>query len=50
MTHYTEKYECPRNTIETTLKLISKKWNLQIIHEMFFNKTKFNEFKKTNQI
>lgn len=34
---------CP---IELTLELISKKWNIQIIRDIFFGKTHFNEFKE----
>lgn len=33
---------CP---IELTLELISKKWTVQIIRDIFFGKTHFNEFK-----
>ena len=34
---------CP---IELTLDLISKKWTIQIIRDIFFGKTHFNEFKE----
>lgn len=33
---------CP---IELTFELISKKWTVQIIRDIFFGKTHFNEFK-----
>ena len=34
---------CP---IELTLDLISKKWTIQIIRDIFFGKNHFNEFKE----
>ena len=46
MSRYSEEYECPRSSIESTMKLLSKKWNLQIIHELFFNKNRFVDFKQ----
>lgn len=35
--------KCP---IELAMKLISKKWVIQIIRDMFFGKSHFNEFKE----
>lgn len=37
---------CPNSIIESFLKVISKKWMLQIIYDLFFNKKYFNEFKE----
>ena len=34
---------CP---IELAMQLINKKWVIQIIRDMFFGKTRFNEFKE----
>ena len=49
MSRYSEEYECPRSSIESTMKLLSKKWYLQIIHELFFNKSRFAEFKQISE-
>ncbi|MBQ2635990.1 MAG: helix-turn-helix transcriptional regulator [Methanobrevibacter sp.] len=46
MSRYSEEYECSGEIIESTMKVISRKWALQIIHEMFFNRTRFAEFKQ----
>lgn len=35
--------QCP---VELTMKLISKKWVIQIVRDMFFGKSHFNEFKE----
>ena len=35
--------KCP---IEEAMKLISKKWVIQLIRDMFFGKSHFNEFKE----
>ena len=35
--------KCP---IELAIKLINKKWVIQIIRDLFFGKTRFSEFKK----
>ena len=37
------KSECP---IELAMQLINKKWVIQLIRDMFFGKTRFNEFKE----
>ena len=37
---------CP---IELTIELISKKWTIQIIRDLFFGKTHSNNLKKENQ-
>lgn len=34
--------ECP---VELAVQLINKKWTIQILRDMFFGKTHFNEFK-----
>ena len=34
---------CP---IELAMKLINKKWVIQILRDMFFGKSRFNEFKE----
>ena len=34
---------CP---VEEAMKLISKKWVIQIVRDMFFGKSHFNEFKE----
>ena len=34
---------CP---VEETMKLISKKWVIQLVRDMFFGKSHFNEFKE----
>ncbi len=39
----TEKIICP---VDKTLGLISKKWSIQIIRDMFFGKKHFKEFKE----
>lgn len=36
---------CP---VDQTLNLINKKWNIQIIRDMFFGKKHFKEFKEDN--
>ncbi|MEE1129775.1 MAG: helix-turn-helix domain-containing protein [Methanobrevibacter sp.] len=38
-----EKIVCP---VDKTLNLISKKWSIQIIRDMFFGKKHFKEFKE----
>lgn len=38
-----EKVVCP---VDRTLNLISKKWSIQIIRDMFFGKKHFKEFKE----
>ena len=35
--------ECP---VELAVQLINRKWVIQIIRDMFFGKTRFNEFKE----
>ena len=40
-----EKIVCP---VDRTLKLINKKWSVQIIRDMFFGKKHFKEFKEDN--
>lgn len=37
---------CP---IEKTLNLLNKKWNIQIIRDLFFGKKYFKEFKESNK-
>lgn len=37
--------QCP---VLETMRLINKKWHLNIIRDLFFGKTKFTEFKKEN--
>ena len=39
----TEKIVCP---VDKTLKLINKKWSIQIIRDLFFGKKHFKEFKE----
>ena len=39
----TERIVCP---VDRTLNLISKKWSIQIIRDMFFGKKHFKEFKE----
>ena len=39
----TERMVCP---VDRTLNLISKKWSIQIIRDMFFGKKHFKEFKE----
>lgn len=38
---------CP---IELAMQLISKKWVIQILRDMFFRKSRFNEFKQDKPI
>ena len=38
-----EKVTCP---VDKTLNLISRKWSIQIIRDMFFGKKHFKEFKE----
>lgn len=38
-----QKVACP---VDRTLNLISKKWSIQIIRDMFFGKKHFKEFKE----
>ena len=38
--------DCEICPIELALQLINKKWVIQIIRDMFFGKTRFNEFKE----
>lgn len=38
--------KCPARSIESILKVITKRWNLQIMTDMFMGKTHFNEFKE----
>ena len=38
---------CP---VELSLELITKKWVIQLIRDMFFGKTHFNEFKENKKI
>ena len=40
-----EKVVCP---VDRTLNLISKKWSIQIIRDMFLGKKHFKEFKEDN--
>ena len=35
--------ECP---VELAMQLINRKWIIQLIRDMFFGKTRFNEFKE----
>ena len=37
------KEECP---VELAMQLINRKWIIQLIRDMFFGKTRFNEFKE----
>ena len=43
----TERIVCP---VDRTLNLISKKWSIQIIRDMFFGKKHFKEFKEGKDI
>lgn len=38
--------KCPARSVETILKVITKRWSLQILYDMFNGKSHFNEFKK----
>lgn len=40
---YEKKYE--RNPVETATKIISNKWTLHILRDLFIGKSHFNEFK-----
>lgn len=38
--------KCPARPVETLVKVITKRWNLQILYDMFKGKRHFNEFKE----
>ncbi|RAP44205.1 helix-turn-helix domain-containing protein [uncultured Methanosphaera sp.] len=38
--------KCPARQVETLIKVITKRWNLQILYDMFNGKRHFNEFKE----
>lgn len=38
--------KCPARPVETLVKVITKRWNLQILYDMFNGKRHFNEFKE----
>lgn len=40
------KEQCLKCPMEETLKLLNKKWAIQIIRDLFFGKKHFNEFKE----
>lgn len=40
-----ENIVCP---VDRTLNLINKKWNIQIIRDLFFGKKHFKDFKESN--
>lgn len=44
--YYEKKYE--RNPVEDAIKIISNKWTLHILRDLFLGKTHFSEF-KTNR-
>ena len=37
---------CPAYSVETTLKVITKRWSLQIMYDLFNGKKRFKEFKE----
>ncbi|OWT33738.1 hypothetical protein BGI41_00820 [Methanobrevibacter sp. 87.7] len=41
-----EKFIIKQCPIELTMKLINKKWVIQLIRDMFFGASRFNEFKE----
>ncbi|WP_458404367.1 winged helix-turn-helix transcriptional regulator [Methanobrevibacter sp.] len=41
--YYERKYE--RNPVEEAIKIISNKWTLHILRDLFLGKTRFSEFK-----
>lgn len=43
MAENNEEEICP---VELAMQLINKKWIIQLIRDMFFGKTRFNEFKE----
>ena len=40
--------ECPSESVGKTLKMLTKKWYLEILYDMFKGKKHFNEFKQDN--
>lgn len=44
--YYEKKYE--RNPVEDAIKIISNKWTLHILRDLFLGKTRFSEF-QTNR-
>lgn len=44
---YEKKYE--RNPVEDASKLLSNKWTLHILRDLFLGKSHFNEFKKNRK-
>lgn len=45
--YYERKYE--RNPVEDAIKLISNKWTLHILRDMFMGRSRFNEFKQNRK-
>lgn len=41
-----DRKNCPARSVETILKVITKRWTLQILFDMFCGKKHFNEFQK----
>lgn len=41
-----DRKNCPARSVETTLKVITKRWTLQILFDMFCGKKHFNEFQE----
>ena len=37
---------CPSESVGETLKILTKKWNLEILFDLFNGKSHFNEFKQ----
>ena len=41
-----DRPNCPARSVETILKVITKRWTLQILFDMFCGKKHFNEFQE----
>ena len=41
-----DRKNCPARSVETILKVITKRWTLQILFDMFCGKKHFNEFQE----
>lgn len=41
-----DRHNCPARSVETILKVITKRWTLQILFDMFCGKKHFNEFQE----
>lgn len=44
----TAENKAPSCPVELAMQLINRKWVIQILRDMFFGKTHFNEFKEDN--